>query len=213
MNAPALALFSQPAGAACRGVATVIPNSFLGAKSESWVLGEDQCSRPSRGMLLSGLQRYCLSPDTPYTPYTPVLVRLLRCYPPFLVLLLWFPIFSCPVTIISHLFLSGYYDFPPFLSGYYHFPSFFLSGYLNVSPFSVRVLWFPTICLAVTMISHHFLSGYYQSPQFLVRLLRCYPSFLVQLLWFPIICWQVIMISNHFLSGYYDFPPYVDRLS
>ena len=56
--------FSPPAEAVCRGVATVIPNSFLGARSESWVLGEDQCSRPSQGMLLSGLQRYYLSPDT-----------------------------------------------------------------------------------------------------------------------------------------------------
>ena len=32
------------------------------------MLGEDQCSRPSQGMLLSGLQRCYLSPDTPYTP-------------------------------------------------------------------------------------------------------------------------------------------------
>ena len=31
-------------------------------------MGEDQCSRPSQGMLLSGLQRHYLSPDTPYTP-------------------------------------------------------------------------------------------------------------------------------------------------
>ena len=62
-----LTWFSPPAEAVYRGVATVIPNSFLGARSESWVLGEDQCSRPSRGMLLSGLQRYYLSPHTQYT--------------------------------------------------------------------------------------------------------------------------------------------------
>ena len=60
--------FSPPAEAVYWGVTTVIPNSFLGASSESWVLGEGQCSRPFRGMLLSGLQRYYLSPDTPYTP-------------------------------------------------------------------------------------------------------------------------------------------------
>ena len=60
-----LTSFSPPAEVVCRGVATVIPNSFLGARSESWVLGEDQCSRPSKGMLLSGLQRYYLSPDIP----------------------------------------------------------------------------------------------------------------------------------------------------
>ena len=63
-----LTSFSPPAEAVYRGVATVIPNSFLGARCESWVLGEDQCSRPSKGMLLSGLQRYYLSPDTPCTP-------------------------------------------------------------------------------------------------------------------------------------------------
>ena len=63
-----LTSFSPPAEAVYRGVATVIPDSFLGARSESWVLGEDQCSRPSKGMLLSGLQRYYLSPDTPCTP-------------------------------------------------------------------------------------------------------------------------------------------------
>ena len=63
-NAPALTLFSPPAEAVCRGVATVIPNSFLGARSESWVLGEDQCFRPAQGMLLWGLQRYYPSPDT-----------------------------------------------------------------------------------------------------------------------------------------------------
>ena len=62
-----LTLLSSPAEAVYRGVATVIHNSFLGARSESWVLGNDQCSRPSQGMLLSGLQRY-LSPDIPYTP-------------------------------------------------------------------------------------------------------------------------------------------------
>ena len=60
-----LTSFNPPAEALCRCVATVIPNSFLGARSESWVLGEDQCSRPSQGMLLWGLQRYYLSPDTP----------------------------------------------------------------------------------------------------------------------------------------------------
>ena len=77
-----LTSFSPPAEAVCRGVATVIPNSFLGARRESWVLGEDQCSRPSRGMLcgvyrgttsphtpqgivLWGLQRYYLSPHIP----------------------------------------------------------------------------------------------------------------------------------------------------
>ena len=63
-----LTSFSPPAEADCRGVATVIPNSFLGARSESWVLGEDQCSRQPQRMLLSGLQRYYLSLDTPYTP-------------------------------------------------------------------------------------------------------------------------------------------------
>ena len=61
-----LTSFSPPAEAACRGVATVIRNSFLGARIESWVLGEDQCSRPSQGMLLSDLQRYYLSLDTPW---------------------------------------------------------------------------------------------------------------------------------------------------
>ena len=35
----------------------------------SWQLDEDQCPRPPRGMLLSGLQRYYLSPDTQYTPW------------------------------------------------------------------------------------------------------------------------------------------------
>ena len=63
-----LTSFSRPAEAVYQGVASVIPNSFLGARSESWALGEDQCSRPSKGMLLSGLQRYYLSPDTPCTP-------------------------------------------------------------------------------------------------------------------------------------------------
>ena len=63
-----LTSFSPPAEAVYWGVATVIPNSFLGARSESWVLGEDQCSHPSKGMLLSGLQRYYLSADTPCTP-------------------------------------------------------------------------------------------------------------------------------------------------
>ena len=63
-----LILFSPPAEAVCRGVATTILNSFLEARSESWVLGEDQCYRPSQGMLLSSLQRYYLSPDTPHTP-------------------------------------------------------------------------------------------------------------------------------------------------
>ena len=62
-----LTLFSSPAEAVCRGVATVIPNSFLGARSESRVLGEDLCPCPSQGMMLSGLQRYYLSPDTLYT--------------------------------------------------------------------------------------------------------------------------------------------------
>ena len=71
-----LTSFSPPAEAVYRGVATVIPNSFLGARSESWVLGEDQCPRPSQGMLLWGLQRYYLSPDTPYTP--DVLINMLR---------------------------------------------------------------------------------------------------------------------------------------
>ena len=55
--------FSPPPGAVYRGVATAIPNSFLGTSSESWVLGEDQCSRPSGRMLLSGFQRHYLSPD------------------------------------------------------------------------------------------------------------------------------------------------------
>ena len=42
-----LTLFSPPTEVVNQGVATVIPNSFLGARSESWVLGEDQCSGAS----------------------------------------------------------------------------------------------------------------------------------------------------------------------
>ena len=63
MHGP-LASFSPPAEAVYRGVVTVIPNSFLGARSESWMLGEGQCSCPSQKMLLPGLQRYALRKGT-----------------------------------------------------------------------------------------------------------------------------------------------------
>ena len=49
-------------------VATVIPMSFLGARGERWVLGEDLWYHPCQEMLASGVQRYYLSPHTPYTP-------------------------------------------------------------------------------------------------------------------------------------------------
>ena len=44
------------------------------------MLGEDQCSRPSQGMLVWGLQRYYLSPHTPHTPRDAV-VRFTKVLP------------------------------------------------------------------------------------------------------------------------------------
>ena len=63
-----LTLFSRPSKTVYGALVTVIPSSFLVARSESWVLSEDRCFCSSQGMLLSRLQRYYLSPNTPYTP-------------------------------------------------------------------------------------------------------------------------------------------------
>ena len=76
--------FCLPAEAFYRDAATAVPNSSLGARSESWVSVEDQCSCSSQVLLPQGLQGATTS-LTPWTPHNLTLHSDLdrKCSNPF----------------------------------------------------------------------------------------------------------------------------------